>query len=275
MSNDSNTGFAIPPQPKNVLEINSLLDKGSSGSAQIASLVSKDASLTAQVLKTVSSPAFLGRSVDSVPYALNAMGLRNFKAIVLKAALQQVFSASKDPFLESFWRHSELVAESCASVAKHCRQDTAQSAYMAGLFHDCAMPLMAMRFKDYPAFFKQGFGQEGDAFREEERRYSISHCALGYLFARAWNLPQPVCLAIRHHHDAKLPSLPEFPAAESLVAIVAVGHYLADYFDPAGKATRPAPPEDWAKAHGESVGALGLVPDDLHDLGEALFMAAA
>lgn len=273
--NQVNADFAIPPQPKNVLEINSLLDKGSSNAAQIASLVSKDASLTAQVLKTVSSPAFLGCSVDSVPYALHAMGLRSFKTIILKCALQQVFAQDKNPFLNSFWRHSELIAQASASIAKQCRQDASQGAYMAGLFHDCAMPLMAARFKEYPAFFNEGFGQEGDVFREEEQRYSTSHCALGYLFAKSWSLPQPVCLAIRHHHDAKLPSVPELPMVESLVAIVAVSHYLVDYFDPAAKATRPAPPEEWAKAHGEAIGALGLMPDHLHDLGEALFTSAA
>jgi HD-like signal output (HDOD) protein len=269
--------FAIPPQPRNVLEINALLDKPGANTARIADLIGKDPSLTAQVLKTANSPGFSrGRATDSVFQALQVMGLRNFKAIILKCALRQVFSQTKNAFLEEFWRHSELIAQCCAVVARSRAPEFAHGAYLAGLFHDCAIPLMTQRFGDYKDFIGGGFRNEDNFIQEEERRYSINHCALSYLFAKAWSLPAPICLAIHHHHDESLPNPPDSASARTMTAIVMTSHYVINRFDVSGRGDEtPVNPEEWTKSRGDIAALLGLLPDDLYDFEEELFIEAA
>ena len=90
-------------------------------------------------------------------------------------------------------------------------------AYLAGIFHDCGVPLLMQRFPTYCAEMKLGTPGTWIDLAEEDRKFNADHCVVGYLIARHWHLPEFICDAIRYHHAIAELGQHE---ARSMVAIV-------------------------------------------------------
>jgi HD-like signal output (HDOD) protein len=76
-------------------------------------------------------------------------------------------------------------------------------AYLAGVFHDCGVPVLMQRFSTYCKSMRlEEPGCWANIF-EEDVRFSADHCVIGYLVGRHWKLPDFICDAIRFHHDIK------------------------------------------------------------------------
>lgn len=265
--------FAIPPQPESVLEIGKLLEKPAVDLNRIAAVISKDASLTAKVLKIANSPFFSGgRSIDSVGRALNVMGLNTFKTVVLKSALSEVFAQGDSASFETFWRHSELAALCCDIIAQRCVPKLAGSAYLAGMFHDCAIPVMQAKFDDYADLLKQSLHYCAKVIPLEESRYSTSHSTIGYFFAKSWKLPEAVCKAISHHHDETLTNLTD-ETEKTLVAMLMLSEYIIQDFDTSGN-MKTIDSTLWMEIHCDVIDCLDIDADDIHDFEENLLKKA-
>ncbi len=261
--------FVIPPQPKIVTEICELLKKPSTGVNQIANLAVKEASLTAQLLKTVNTPYFSrGRKIESVSQAITIMGLSNFSTIVLKSALRQVYKLKDKMFFESFWRHSELAAMSCDLIAKKLDLEVVNDAYIAGLFHDCAIPIMTEKYSDYTSLLKNSLSSEENAVLAEDNNYSTNHCTLGYYFTKAWKLPEEVCQAIRFHHETQVDSLPNDGRVQSLVALLTISEYIVQCCDMLGT-ERTLSPEGWMEKY-PIIDFMGISANDVRDFEQDL-----
>lgn len=265
--------FSIPPQPESVLEISKLLDKPAIDLNRIAAIIGKDASLTAKVLKVANAPFFSGgRAIDSVGRALNVMGLNTFKTVVLKSSLREVFSQDGDASFDTFWRHSELAALSCDIIAQRRAPELAQYAYLAGLFHDCAIPVMQAKFGDYVEVVAQSLHYGGKIIPVEEARYATNHCTVGYFFAKSWKLPELVCQTILHHHSESLNDIPDIPG-KTLTAILMASEYLIQDFDTSGN-MKTIDHHRWAEIHGDVMAVLNIEPDNLRDFEEDLLEKA-
>jgi HD-like signal output (HDOD) protein len=126
-------------------------------------------------------------------------------------------------------------------------------AYLAGIFHDCGVPLLMERF---PSYCRAMHLEENDTWidlLEEDKKYQADHCVVGYFVARHWHLPEFICEAIRFHHD--LPQL--VPGdSRSLAAIIQLAihayHQYLHLDDP-----------DWGRVVEDVQEELGIHADDL------------
>jgi HD-like signal output (HDOD) protein len=74
--------------------------------------------------------------------------------------------------------------------------------YALGLFRDCGIPLMAMRYDTYRDVLAEANRSPERCFTEvEESHYATNHAIVGYFVASSWNLPKPLCELILRHHD--------------------------------------------------------------------------
>lgn len=182
--------------------------------SKIAGYISSDIALTAKVLKVVNSPAFATRYViDDILQALTTLGLDLFYTAVLEEAIQielkrQNLSAHGFAII---WRHSTKVAVASRFLAEKCSQYEEISlrvdpnqAYLAGLFHDCGIPIMAARFPDYEMVAATAFRNGNTLLSCEDKNYSTDHSVVCYLVAKMWQLQPVVCEAIFCHHDTDL-----------------------------------------------------------------------
>ncbi|MBF0610898.1 MAG: HDOD domain-containing protein [Magnetococcales bacterium] len=205
----------IPAQPKAVLAITKEMQRPDPNFKTISRLISEDLALSAKVLRVVNSPFYgLPRRVDSIQHAFTLLGLRTFHRVILTGVLHDLLVSKGDKAhmeaLEQFWSYSLIVAKIAEFLAvrnpSYINIVSGDHAYLAGLFHDCAVPLFIGKHGDYQekiAIVKQANGQ---IFAFEEQSYGGNHGAIGYLMAKSWQLPDPICQAIRFHHQFRLES---------------------------------------------------------------------
>lgn len=223
------SGITIPAQPKIMLEMERLLNKPQVNIGAIAKLVSKDPALTAIVFRIIGSPVFgLRKPIDSLEKAISVIGLAQMSNIVKSAALRRSVGGA-EPFYEWFWERSGEIGQLCSIIAHKQRMvcnifpDQAQ---LAGLFHDCGVPILMQRFPQYCATFRTDQSRKWPNVVEEDRTLNTDHAVVGYLIARHWNLPDFICQAVRFHHEM----LHTEHKAMTMVAILQMARHIYNVY---------------------------------------------
>ncbi|MCK5077045.1 MAG: HDOD domain-containing protein, partial [Calditrichia bacterium] len=190
----------IPSQPKIVLDIFDLMDKSDSNFKDIAELISKDVSLSAKIIKIANSPFFSPSTpIESIKHALSFLGLENFYQLILSSALQKAMNdhTSQTSNIGIFWSHSMDIAGICKLIVEKFQLEvgdtlTSHYAYLSGLFHDCAIPLLMKRFENYNKVVGLPIQNNPLITNDEGIYFYTNHSVAGYLVAKSWRLPKQV-----------------------------------------------------------------------------------
>lgn len=251
-------GIKLPPQPVVVEELHHLLTRGVSDTRVLARSVSQDPGIVAALFKVAQSTAFKNlQPLESVENILQAIGIKQTYNIVQAVSLANALPAKHNAkAFEAFWVRSRAVAQLAMLVAEErvsvCNIFPDQ-AYLAGIFHDCGVPVLMQRFSTYcKAMHLDEPGCWTD-LAEEDARFNADHCVVGYLVGRHWKLPEFICAAIRNHHD--MLSMGNH-AARTMVAILQLAIHL-HYLD--AHADNP----EWSAVRAAVTDELGLHPDAL------------
>jgi len=253
-------GIQIPPQPAILLEIEKLLNSPRNNTNALAKLIGQDPGLCAVVFRVVNSPFYgLSKPIDNISKALVVLGINQLVNIIKGISLRNAIGG-KEAIYEKFWERSGDIAALSSVIAgkviSACNISPDQ-AYMAGLFHECGVPILMQRFPDYCKAFRLGEGRNWPDFREEDRRFNTDHTVVGYLVARHWNLPDFACQAIRYHHDR----LHVGHTALTLVSILQMARHL--YHKMAG-----LPETQWHEMQAQALEELGLGQEGLTEFEE-------
>jgi HD-like signal output (HDOD) protein len=198
--------FNIPPKPKLLVSLQQVLSQKEPNPRDYADIISQDVALSAVVLKTVNSPFFgLKREISDIRQAAVMLGLDKLTHLVTFFALKQSARGQSAISLEKFWDNTMEVATISGFVreafADRCQVDN-DALYALGLFRDCGIPLMAMKFADYRDVLYEANHSPHHIFTEiEDGHYRTNHAVVGYFLASSWNLPKPLCELIQRHHD--------------------------------------------------------------------------
>ena len=199
-------GVKLPPQPKVILELSKELQRPDTSFSKIQDLLSKDAALSAKVLKLVNSPLFRNeKKVESLERALTRLGLLSFYTLVLSTCLKEIFDNSENKN-HTLWEHTQIVAGLAKYIAELTNLVSSEHAYMAGLFHDSAFPILMAKDDHFEKVMKVDIEQGGDIEKLELESCSCqtSHTVIGHILAKSWGLPNDVCEAILLHHTPDL-----------------------------------------------------------------------
>lgn len=223
------SGITIPAQPKIMVEMERLLNQPQVNIGAIAKLVSKDPALTAIIFRIIGSPIYgLRKPIDSLEKAISVIGLTQMANIVKSAALRRSIGGA-EPFYEWFWERSGEIGQLCSIIAYKQRMvcnifpDQAQ---LAGLFHDCGVPILMQRFPQYCTSFRTELGRKWPNVVEEDHTLNTDHAVVGYLIARHWNLPDFICQAVRFHHEM----LNTEHKAMTMVAILQMARHIHNIY---------------------------------------------
>ena len=215
----------IPPQPAIILEIDRLINKSNNQLSPIAALISKDVGLSAAIFKLVNSPFYKSPArITSTQKAIVILGLAQLTTLIKGLSLRKAIGGQELAY-EKFWERSEEIAMLSGIIAG--KQISAcniavDHAYMAGLFHECGVPILMQHFPEYCRTFRLNQGSNWPDFHEEDRRFNTDHTVVGFLVTRHWNLPEFICQAVRFHHDR----LNVDHAALTLVSILQMARHL-------------------------------------------------
>jgi len=215
----------IPPQPIILLEIDKLLNKANSPLPKIGDLINKDVGLSGAIFKIVNSSFYhTPTKVTNIQNAILILGLNQVTNLIKGMSLRKAIGGQELAY-EKFWERSNEIATLCSIIANKqisaCNVASDQ-AFMAGLFHECGVPLLMQRFPEYCQKFLINQGSNWPDFEEEDKLFNTDHSVVGYLVTKHWNLPEFICQAVRFHND----SLNVDHAALTLVSILQMARHL-------------------------------------------------
>lgn len=226
-------GVRLPAQPQALIQLRSLLEADETDLRQLSQVIATDPGLMSMLFRLASSPAYGGRKIDSLQRVLQVVGLRQTGNLVCACALSNSMPAARQAIYERFWQRSLAIADFAAAIAADrvsvCNIFPDQ-AYLAAIFHDCGVPVLAERFPDYCDTLLARNNYHWADVRAEDLRFKADHCAVGYLVARHWRLPDFIAEAVRFHHD--LPPPDHGGAARTMVAIIQLAidlHYRENH----------------------------------------------
>ncbi len=196
-------GIDIPVRPAALQQVMELQENSNADLSQIAKVISQDVSLSAGVLKTVNSPLYgLRNNISSIQQAVNLLGLNNVINIVMGIALRLEISGRFTVAVERFWDTANDVAMVSAGLSKSLSCGTPDEAYILGLFHDCGIPLMMMKYPNYVDILKQVNETTEGCFTDlEDQTFNTNHTTVGFYVAKSWRIPSRICSAILNHHN--------------------------------------------------------------------------
>ncbi len=225
LANVLSSQISIPPQPAILLEIDKLINKPNNQINAIGNLINKDVGLTAAIFKLVNSAFYKSSTpITGIQKAITILGI-NQVSNLMKGLLLRKSIGGNEVAYEKFWERSNEIALLSAIVAR--KQISAcniavEQAYMAGLFHECGVPILMQRFPEYCRTFRLNHGSHWPDFHEEDKRFNTDHTVVGYLVTKHWNLPEFISQAVRFHHDR----LNVEHAALTMVSILQMARHL-------------------------------------------------
>lgn len=228
--------FQIPVKPEILVEIQKEQSKPEPSPNIIAKIIAKDVALSAAVLKSVNSPVFgLKRSITNINQSVILLGSRNVSNLVTFFELKKGFGKKSSISHEKYWDLAMetanvmmLLLESLGSKIKCAKED----AYAFGLFRDCGIPLMAMKYSDYKTVLIEVNNQTETVMTEiEDNYYQTNHASVGYFVARSWLLPKSLCELILRHHEPEylLASDPSTEQKDLYALAKLAGNVLSQY----------------------------------------------
>jgi HD-like signal output (HDOD) protein len=250
-------GVKIPPQPRVLNELRQQVMAGVFDIRILARIISQDPGLVALLFKAARSTAFRRyHPFENVEQILQALGIQQAFQLVQGAALGSVAQVKNNPkAYEAYWARSQMIAQLAMLVAAErvmvCNIFPEQ-AYLAGIFHDCGVPVLMQRFPTYCKLLQLDSPGSWASLAEEDKRFNADHCVVGYLLAKHWKLPEFICDAIRFHHD--LNQLDEHDS-RTMVAILLMAIHMYHL-------VAHAPHPEWEDQRAIALEELGIHSDD-------------
>lgn len=174
--------------------------------AKLSDLMEKDTVIAGNILHLVNSALYARQgTVNSVRHALSLMGLQKLRNAVLGMSLTRSWAKARPAASWSMARfnmHSAATAILSDMIAQHVRVAYPEGAFVAGLLHDVGHLLIAIALPAEYGGIIELHARGGKTMAECERTVlGFEHPELSAQALRHWNLPEPIQLAVRDHHD--------------------------------------------------------------------------
>jgi len=258
------SSFQIPVKPKILTDIQSLLTKAEPDMGMLAKLISSDVGLSSAILKIINSPFYgMNRKISEIKQAVMILGLKTINGLVTALLLKACFKGNASISLERFWDDSLDVANAMAFIGNKVKNKIpVDMLYTIGLFKNCGIPLLALKFSNYKELLIEANSQGENSIVLEESYYQTNHAVLGYYVASSWNLPKEICELILRHHDASYLDTISGSNEQLVFSALKAAENMVERV----KRHKVAP--DWEKVKGQALDTLGISAIDYEDLEE-------
>ncbi len=189
----------FPPAAVRILRV---VDDPRTNLVDLEKAVSLDPVLTAQVLKVANSAYFgLARTVGSLRQALFVLGFRTVRSMALSLAAMTM-GASEGPWRRRVWRRSIRTCHAMRHLGIHVDWDDYSEPFAVGLLHKIGMLLLlVLEDKTYIDMLERMRWGSPELLEKEAHFFGFDHIQLGAACLERWNLPEEVCIAVRHQED--------------------------------------------------------------------------
>ncbi len=261
---DISKGFSVPAQPKLLLKLLKLMAEHEPDIKEIAHTISQDVAVSAAILKAINSPLYgLSRTVTDIQMSVNYIGLYGIIMLVTGSLIKKSFDPKSCSIeLEPFWQMSTDVSTITVLLGRQFKSNlAADKLFSLGLFHDCGVPVMAMKYSNYQATLDSAITvPETSLIDLEENNYKANHAVIGYYVASSWRLPKDICQIILQHHDRYFLDRLDNSELQDYYAILKLAEHIVHL------KYHEVPSADWAFVQDNVLYTLGIKESGLDTL---------
>lgn len=256
------SSFQIPVKPDILTEIQDIINVAEPNIDLVASTISKDVGLSSSILKIINSPFYgMNRKISEIKQAVMMLGLTTISSLVQALLLRKSFTGNASISLERFWDDALDVANAMTFIGKNVKNEIPVDVlFTIGLFHDCGIPLLAIKFTNYKNILVQANTNGENPIRLEEQYYQTNHAILGYYIANSWHLPKELCQLILRHHDFEF--IAQLNGSKDQLAFAALK--AAENLVERIKRYKYSP--DWLQIQDQALTILGISEEDYNDI---------
>jgi putative nucleotidyltransferase with HDIG domain len=198
--------LVVPTIPTVAQRIQDVLREGDQAAVRRGTeVLQQDAFLAARALRasTGSKPA-AGPKKTTLGDAVNKLGPRGVKALLVDAAAQKVF-LSRDAQIASalrrVWEHSVAVATLARDVLALSGHADSEAAYLAGLLHDVGKPVVASILLEAERQTTELYNRAWIGCGEWVDVVGMTHRPVGLALAERWQLPEGILKCLQEDLD--------------------------------------------------------------------------
>lgn len=201
----------LPAMPETARQLLAISNSPNPTLQQLNKAVQQDPALAALVIRYANSALFgmRGQINDLNDAIFRVLGFDGTLYLALGMSLGKRFKLAEKGLLSrtNYWQRSlytATLAQKLALVIPKNHRPHPGLAYLAGLLHDIGYLILAEQFEKAYQWLNTSATANSDVpiSTMEQLFLGVHHSELGSLLANNWNLPDSVCLAIRHHHDS-------------------------------------------------------------------------
>ena len=256
------SSFQVPAKPQILIDIQKQMAEDEPSIDKIALLISNDVGLSSAILKVINSPLYgVNRKVSKIKHAVMALGLRGVNGLVVALLLKSSIQGNSSISLEHFWDNAIDIANAMSFIGGEIGSKIpVDTLYSIGLFHNCGMPILALRYTDYNDMLAEASSLGLNSLALEEQHYNTNHAVLGYYVATSWNLPSEICQIILRHHEVDYLDEITDSTEQLSFAILKAAENLIE------QARRQSVTPDWGYVQEAVFDVLGISAMDYSDL---------
>jgi putative nucleotidyltransferase with HDIG domain len=198
--------LVVPTIPSVVQKIQEALREGDSTATKRASeILEQDAFLAARALRVaLGSKGGSGQKQPTLSDAVNKLGPRGVKALLIEATAQKVFVSRDGEIanaLRRTWEHSVAVGTLARDVLALSGHADSDAAYLAGLLHDIGKPVVASVLLEAERQTTELYNRPWIPCAEWVDVIARTHRAVGLALAEKWQLPEGVVKCLQDNLD--------------------------------------------------------------------------
>lgn len=217
---------SVPTLPVVAMQLLEMTSNPDVSLKEIAGLIQSDPGLASKVLKTVNSSFYgLPKPCPSIERAIVILGLKAIKSLVLGFSMVNLTKGmGEELHLDDFWKHTILAAVGARQIAQDIGMPEPDEVFAAALMQDIGvLAMLAVNPEVYAPLLAKTKGSHHELLQLEREQLDIDHIQVGTAMAEKWNMPAPIIIGIRHHHDKMLPA----DDNENLIMCIVTGELAA------------------------------------------------
>lgn len=258
-------GFHIPPKPEILERVQTLIQTPNIDPAEVGRCIATDVGLSASILKTLNSPFYgMARTITDVTKATILLGANSVLNLVAAIKIREAMQGDSCISLERFWDSASDISNAMTYIGKKAKLTIPpEHLHIVGLFHDCGLPAMAIKYDNYVDTLKEADENHEQSLTQiENKHYNSNHAVIGYYIASSWGLPKELCNVIRQHHDPKALEHKVSPEFRAVYACLKLACNMLE------KLRRFKDTRDWPIVEESVLSSLGMTDLDYQDLSE-------
>ena len=258
------SSFQIPIKPAILTELQEIMAEAEPDIEKLADLIASDVGLSASILKIINSPLYgMNRRISEIKQAVMMLGLKTIEGLVTALLLKSSIKGNACISLERFWDDSLDIANAMAFIGNKVKNKIpVEMLYTIGLFENCGIPLLALKYQDYKEVLIQANSEGVSSIALEEQTYKTNHAVIGYYVASSWHLPPEVCQLVLRHHETDILTAISDPQQQIAFAVMKAAENMVERV----KRFNYAP--DWQQMEEEVLNVLGITEIEFADLEE-------